>query len=130
MFRGAVDGTSVNNWVNGGDNQIAFSRGNKGFVAINGGSGWWKGSITTGMPDGEYCDLMQGDPTSTGCSGPTIRVSGGKAQINVPTGDSPMSAIVVNYTGTGGGDGGNNGGGGNNEGSCNVPGKLQIHLFT
>merc|ERR1711976_44925 len=121
MFRGAVDGTSVTNWVNGGDNQIAFSRGNKGFVAINGGSGWWKGSISTGMPDGEYCDLMQGNPTSTGCSGPTIRVSGGKAQINVPTGDSPMSAIVVNYTGTGGGDGGDNGGGGNNGGSCNVP---------
>ena len=98
MFRGAVDNTSVTNWVNGADNQIAFSRGNKGFVAINGGSGWWKGSISTGMPDGEYCDLMQGDPTSTGCTGPTIRVSGGKAQINVPTGDSPMSAIVVNYT--------------------------------
>ena len=125
MFRGAVDGTGVQYWTNGGNNQIAFSRGNKGFVAINGGDGWWTGSVQTGMPDGEYCDLMQGDPTGSGCTGPTITVSGGRANINVPTGDSPMSAICVNYTGSGGG--GNNGGGGDNGGG-NPPGGQSCSL--
>jgi len=62
MFRAGVDGTSVTNWQNGGSNQIAFSRGSKGFVAINGGSGTWSGSIPTDMPNGTYCDLMHGDP--------------------------------------------------------------------
>ena len=74
------------------------------------------------MPDGEYCDLMQGNPTDEGCTGPTITVAGGKAGINVPTGDAPMSAISVDYPATGGcsggcpPDGGNGGNGG--DGSC------------
>merc|ERR1711917_147214 len=42
--------------------------------------GWWTGSVQTCMPDGEYCDLMQGDPTGSGCTGPTITVSGGRAK--------------------------------------------------
>jgi len=119
MFRGSVFGTGVTKWSEGWDNQIAFSRGNKGFMAINGGSSNWSGSIATSMPDGEYCDLGQGDPTDGGCTGPTIRVSGGQAQINVPTGDSPVSYISVSYTATGGG---NNGGGDGGTGgsSCNV----------
>ena len=67
------------------------------------------------MPDGEYCDLMQGDPTGpTGCTGPTVTVSRGKANINVPIGDSPMSAITVDYRGT-------SGGGGSGGGSCSKP---------
>merc|ERR1719259_980407 len=52
-------------------------------------------------------------------------VSGGRANINVPTGDSPMSAICVNYTGSGGG--GNNGGGGDNGGG-NPPGGQSCSL--
>ena len=102
MFRGSVSG-DVKAWTNGGDNQIAFSRGSSGFIAINGGSGYWSGSISTTMPDGEYCDLIQGDPTDTGCTGPTITVSGGKANINVPNGDRPISAISVAYPSSGGG---------------------------
>ena len=100
MFRGSVDG-DVMHWTNGYDNQIAFSRGSSGFIAINGGSSNWSGSIKTSMPDGEYCDLIQGDPTSGGCTGPTIKVSGGQANINVPTGDAPISAITTAYPASG-----------------------------
>ena len=76
MFRGNVDGTSVSNWVSGSTNQIAFSRGSKGFVAINGGSSTWAGYLPTDMPNGEYCDLMHGDPIEGGgCTGPTVRVT-------------------------------------------------------
>lgn len=34
-FRNLVDGTDVNNWWDNQQHQIAFSRGNKGFIAIN-----------------------------------------------------------------------------------------------
>ena len=98
MFRANVDGTGVTNWVNGGQNQIAFSRGSKGFVAINGGSSTWAGYLPTDMPNGEYCDLMHGDPIEpSGCTGPTITVAGGRAEVNIATGDAPMIAIVTAY---------------------------------
>lgn len=34
-FRNVVSGTTLNNWVDNGNNQIAFCRGDKGFIAIN-----------------------------------------------------------------------------------------------
>ena len=34
-FHNYVDGTSVSDWQDDGANNIAFSRGDKGFVAIN-----------------------------------------------------------------------------------------------
>lgn len=136
MFRGSVHGTGVEKWNNGGNNQIAFSRGNKGFVAINGGSGTWSGSIPTSMPNGEYCDLLQGEPTDGGCMGPTITVSGGSANINVPTGDVPMSAISIDYPASGcdgncgGGGTPPDGGGGSGEcESCNCSNKKDCGSF-
>ena len=35
IFRNLVNGLDVTNWWDNGANQIAFSRGNKGFIAIN-----------------------------------------------------------------------------------------------
>lgn len=34
-FRNMARGTGVNNWWSGSDYQIAFSRGNKAFIALN-----------------------------------------------------------------------------------------------
>jgi alpha-amylase len=34
-FRNSVDGTTLNDWWDNGSNQIAFCRGNKGFIAFN-----------------------------------------------------------------------------------------------
>lgn len=34
-FRNVASGTSVQNWWSGADYQIAFSRGNKAFIALN-----------------------------------------------------------------------------------------------
>jgi len=35
-FRNVVAGTALNDWWDNGNNQIAFCRGDKGFIAING----------------------------------------------------------------------------------------------
>lgn len=52
-FANAVDGTPVENWV-GESSTVAFSRGNVGFFAM----GNLGREFTTGLPDGDYCDLI------------------------------------------------------------------------
>lgn len=35
MFRNVVDGQPFTNWWDNGSNQVAFGRGNKGFIVFN-----------------------------------------------------------------------------------------------
>lgn len=35
-FRNVVDGTGLNDWWDNDNNQVAFCRGDKGFIAVNG----------------------------------------------------------------------------------------------
>ncbi len=93
---------AVSNWWSNGTNQIAFSRGNLGFVAINKEGSAVTRTFTTGLPAGTYCDVIHGDPSPGACSGPTVSVNAsGQASITVPS----MSAVAlhVNATTTGGG---------------------------
>ena len=57
-FRNAVRGTGVNNWWDNWQNQISFSRGNRGFIAFNNQNreslDQW---LSTGRPGGLYCDV-------------------------------------------------------------------------
>lgn len=85
---------SVSNWWDNGNNQIAFSRGDKGFVAINRESGALSRTFQTGLPAGTYCDVIHGDfnPAANTCSGPTVTVNAsGQATISV----SAMSAVAI-----------------------------------
>ena len=59
-FRKVVAGTDVNHWWDDGANAIAFSRGDKGFVAINGSNAALAVTVTTGMARGSYADLFTG----------------------------------------------------------------------
>lgn len=75
-FRNAVNANwTVNNWWDNGNNQIAFGRGDKGFVVINKEGSALSRSFQTGLAAGQYCDVIAGDPTSTGCSGATVTVA-------------------------------------------------------
>ncbi len=88
---------SVSNWWSNGANQIAFSRGNLGFVAINREGGSLTRTFTTGLPAGVYCNVIQGDPSSGACSGPTVTVNAsGQASITVPS----MSAVALHVNAT------------------------------
>ncbi|CAM3534375.1 Alpha-amylase precursor [Vibrio aerogenes CECT 7868] len=77
----------VTNWWDNGSNQIAFGRGGLGFVVINrADSGTLTHTFSTGMPEGDYCNIIDGDFDSTAktCSGETIHVDGqGNAQFSV-----------------------------------------------
>ncbi|KHD77430.1 glycosidase [Actinoplanes utahensis] len=75
-FRNTVRGTAVTNWWSNGGDQIAFGRGNKGYVAINHEGGSLTRTFQTSLPAGTYCDVQHGDPTSGGgCTGTTYTVN-------------------------------------------------------
>ncbi|WAL64995.1 alpha-amylase family glycosyl hydrolase [Amycolatopsis cynarae] len=99
-WHNAVAGTTVANWWSDGSNSIAFSRGGKGFVAINNEGSTGTRTYVTGLPAGKYCDVIHGTySSSSGCSGPVITVDGsGNATIPVPAYDAV--AIDVDAPGT------------------------------
>lgn len=74
-FRNAVQGTGVNNWWDNQSNQIAFSRGNRGFIAFNGQYGVdLRQTIQTGLSAGTYCDLATGNKVGNACTGTAVIV--------------------------------------------------------
>ena len=116
-FRNTAQGQPVQNWWDNGSNQIAFSRGNKGkkifavkflsslasissvaFLVINNDDdsqlNQW---LPTGLPQGQYCDLISGNLDQGRCTGKTISVQGdGRAQFSISNTDvDPMVAITV-----------------------------------
>jgi alpha-amylase len=85
----------LSNWWDNGNNQIAFGRGDLGFVAINREDGAsLNQSLQTGMAAGTYCDIINGnfDKSAGSCDGPTISVNAnGIANFNV----SSISASAI-----------------------------------
>jgi alpha-amylase len=84
-FRNATSSNqSVTNYWDNGGNQLAWGRAGNGFVVINMEGQDLNRSFQTGMPEGTYCDVVQGDFDGTNCSGLTINVDqNGNAQFNV-----------------------------------------------
>src|SRR5690554_4591911 len=85
-FRNATQSAFyVSNWWDNGANQIAFGRGDRGFVVINGESGGTLNTtLQTGLAAGTYCDVIKGDFSNGVCTGPTITVGAdGNASFSV-----------------------------------------------
>ncbi|XP_019490424.1 PREDICTED: alpha-amylase 1-like, partial [Hipposideros armiger] len=95
MFRNVVDGQPFANWWDNGSNQVAFGRGNRGFIVFNNDD--WPLSLTlqTGLPAGTYCDVISGDKIGDTCTGIKIYVSGdGNAHFSVSnSAEDPFIAI-------------------------------------
>jgi alpha-amylase len=76
-FRRTVTGTARNaNWDNG-TQAVAFSRGDKGFVAINNGTAAVAANIPSGLAPGTYCDLLTGGLVGGACAGTSVSVLAG-----------------------------------------------------
>ena len=90
-FRKAVAGTVQANWWDNGANAIAFSRGNLGFVAINGEVSTVISHVfATGLVAGKYCDVLAGGVniavSPNTCVGQTVTVdASGNANITLAT---------------------------------------------
>jgi len=94
-FRNMAAGASLDHWWSDSDYHIAFSRGNKAFIAMNGEAFDLDATIQTGMPAGIYCDVISGDLVNDQCTGGTVTVTGnGEAHIHVCWQcDDPIVAI-------------------------------------
>jgi alpha-amylase len=83
-FRRAVAGTDITGWWDNGASAIAFSRGDKGFVAINHETSPGVALIPSGLPAGTYCDVLTGGRAGSGtaCVGRSVVVgAGGVVQV-------------------------------------------------
>lgn len=93
-FRNVAGSDPVSNWWDNGGNQIAFSRGNKAFIAINNEASMMSGTRQTGLPSGSYCDIISGNKVNGQCTGKTIQVNGdGTANLSIMNDDDPVVAI-------------------------------------
>jgi alpha-amylase len=91
------------NWTTGTNNQIAFSRGSVGFVALNNDDATvWNMTFTTGLPAGVYCNVVHGGLSGGKCTSDTVTVnSSGQATLSIPTNSSGTALVpaVAIYTG-------------------------------
>lgn len=75
ILRNEVGNTDVHGWWDNGSKQIAFSRGEKAFIAINGHEkkhfDW---EIQTCLPAGTYCDVISGAVENGKCVGDSVVV--------------------------------------------------------
>ncbi|MEV4182688.1 carbohydrate-binding module family 20 domain-containing protein [Streptosporangium canum] len=79
-------------------NVIGFHRGDRAWIGINDSGSDSTAEFTTGLADGDYCDVISGAAATTGCTGTKVTVSGGKATVKIPANDAV--AIHVNAKAT------------------------------
>jgi alpha-amylase len=91
-FRRIVAGTDVNHWWDDGANAIAFSRGDRGFVAISREGVTVDTTVATGMRPGSYCDILTGGLAGATCAGTTLAVDSGR-MVRVHL--SPNTAVAI-----------------------------------
>ena len=67
----------LTNWWDNGNHQIAFGRGDLGFLVVNReDTQRLNRSLQTGMPEGRYCDIVNGEfnKVTEQCTGPIVSV--------------------------------------------------------
>lgn len=87
-WHNAAAGAEVANWYDDGANLIAFSRGDKAWIAINNGTTAETVTVQSGMAPGTYCDVISGVSAGgpgAGCTGQSVTVDPhGFASVTVP----------------------------------------------
>ncbi|XP_029971425.1 pancreatic alpha-amylase-like [Salarias fasciatus] len=96
-FRNAVNGESLVNWWDNGNNQVAFGRGKRGFIVFNNDTWNLDTTLSTGLPSGTYCDVISGQKEGSRCTGKQITVgSDGRARFTISSSaEDPFIAIHV-----------------------------------
>ncbi|MFU0528776.1 type I pullulanase [Gardnerella vaginalis] len=90
-FFNAVNGAQVTNWQESDNNNIAFSREKKGFLAINNTPNAKRVLYKTDLPNGEYCNVY-----AVGDCSKTVKVEDGKVAATI----APYSAIALHVDAT------------------------------
>lgn len=83
-FRNTVNGSAISEWWDNWNNQIAFSRGDRGFIAINADNHDLDRTLQTKLPPGTYCDVISGNLENGVCTGKSVIVDEtGKANVKI-----------------------------------------------
>lgn len=85
----------LTDWWDNGNNQIAFGRGQLGFVVINREDDKKLNQmLTTSLPRGKYCDIVNGefDKMTKNCTGPIIEVEKDRSAMFEL---EPISAVAI-----------------------------------
>jgi alpha-amylase len=95
-FRNVVGNASITNWADNGQNQVAFCRGNLGFVAFNNELSLnMNSSVKACVPPGKYCDVLSGGKVGESCVGEEIVVDAdGKVEV-VISWEKEIPAIAI-----------------------------------
>lgn len=94
-FSSSVLGTPVNDWWDNWNDQIAFGRGDKGFIVFNGESGNLDVTLQTGMPEGIYCDIISGNKIGNSCTGATVTINSARKGHLFLAGDAPDGVLAI-----------------------------------
>ena len=90
-FHNYVGNAPIANWTDDGANFISFSRGQRGFLAMNNASTAKTMTVQTGLAPGRYCDIIHGVSFSQSCTGPTLYVNHlGRTTVRI----APMDAVA------------------------------------
>ncbi|GII79987.1 alpha-amylase [Sphaerisporangium rufum] len=87
-FHEAVAGTPVGNWTDNGGNLIAFSRGDRGWVAINNENAAVTRTFTTGLPAGTYPNVAGSGSVTVGAGGTATVTVPAKSAVAIRTGSA------------------------------------------
>lgn len=99
-FRSTVAGQGLLNFTNGTANQIAFSRGAKGFLAINNDTVAWTATFQTGLPAGTYCNVVHGLLSGGTCTSDSYVVSSsGTITATIPANNGSTVPAIALYIG-------------------------------
>ncbi|KYO23553.1 amylase alpha 2A, pancreatic precursor [Alligator mississippiensis] len=97
IFRNVVDGQPFSNWWDNNSNQVAFGRGNKGFIVFNNDDWYMNINLNTGLPAGTYCDVISGQKEGNHCTGIQVHIGAdGVANFQISNqAEDPFIAIHV-----------------------------------
>nr|MCU0626082.1 alpha amylase C-terminal domain-containing protein [Gemmatimonadaceae bacterium] len=95
-FRRTVAGTDTRLLWDDGAMATAYSRGDRGFVAVNANATQLDRTIPTALPPGRYCDVLTGGRTGTTCAGTVVTIdAAGTATVQL----APLTALAI-HSGT------------------------------
>ncbi|XP_055703590.1 alpha-amylase A-like [Phlebotomus papatasi] len=97
-FKNVAGTATLSNWWSNGNNQIAFARSGKGFVAFNNEGSDMDVILQTSLPAGTYCDVISGSVSGTTCSGKTVIVQV-DGMANIVIGSAEEDGVLAIHVG-------------------------------
>ncbi|MGW0811203.1 carbohydrate-binding module family 20 domain-containing protein [Nonomuraea sp. NPDC002799] len=101
-FHNAVKGAPVANWSSPNSSVIAFSRGAKGWTAINNGTGSHTGTFATGLPAGTYAGVTGTGPVPVNAGGQATVTVPAKGAVAIVAGGTAPAQVAVTFNVTAG----------------------------